>query len=334
MKTSIFASVLADRFTEFVALRRAGGADYRGRAQVLSYFDRFLCQEHFQGCYPNRAILDRYVRSLNRLHPNTRINRLSVVRQFCAHLRQYQPHCHVPEPGLGTRRTPSQTPHLFSEGEIQRLLAAARQLSPSGSLRPQTSYTLFGLLYTTGLRVGEALALNLADIDLAQQRLYVHRGKFGKSRWVPLSGSTCRALERYLHERIGLLPATSADPFFVNLNGRRLCHQTVYSAFRQALRRCGLRGGKGDPGPHPHHLRHSYACQRLLIWYGQGKNVNALLPALATYLGHVCVTSTQVYLRATTPLLEKAQQRFHQHFLHHVLNPGQPPCQKAKPHER
>lgn len=290
MSQSVFASLLADRFLDFVSFRRSGGADYCGRAKVLSYFDRFLCQQGFDAPYPTREILDRYLISLNRLHPNTRSNRLSVVRQFCSYLRQFEPQCFLPEPG---------------------------------SLRPMTFYTLFGLLYTTGLRVGEAIALERADVDLGQQRLYVHRSKFRKSRWVPMSPSTCSVMRRYIEERTRAFPAAPQDPLFVNLQGRRFFRQIVYTAFRQALSRCGLRGGKGDPGPCIHDLRHSYACNRLVAWYRQQRDVNALLPALATYLGHVSITYTQVYLRATAELLEMAHQRFHNNFLQNVLKKGE-----------
>lgn len=323
MSQPVFASLLADRFMDFVSFRRCGGADYCGRAKVLSYFDRFLCQQGFNNSYPTREILDCYLTSLNRLHPNTRANRLSVVRQFCSYLRQFEPHCYVPEPRARQGPKLSRTPHIFTHDEIKALLVAAHDLSPPGSLRPMTFSTLFGLLYTTGLRVGEAIALNLADVDLPQQRLYVHQSKFRKSRWVPMSPSTCSVLERYIQERTRIFPAAPQDPLFVNLQGRRFFRQIVYTAFRQALSRCGLRGGKGDRGPCIHDLRHSYACNRLLAWYRQERDVNALLPALATYLGHVSITYTQVYLRATAELLEMANQRFHNNFRQNVLQKGE-----------
>ena len=99
-------------------------------------------------------------------------------------------------------------------------------------------------------------------------------------------------------------------------------HALEVLEFRQVLERCGLRGGKGCPGPWLHHLRHSFACNRLLAWYREGKDVNALLPALATYLGHVKVTSTQVYLQATAELLEEANQRFLNNFRQNVSPKG------------
>lgn len=104
MSQPVFASLLADRFTDFVTFRRSGGADYIGRAKALSYFDRFLSQQGFNGSYPTREILDCYLISLNRLHPDTRSNRLSVVRQFCSYLRQFEPRCYMSQslgPGQG-----------------------------------------------------------------------------------------------------------------------------------------------------------------------------------------------------------------------------------------
>ena len=323
MNEPVFSSLLADRFRDFITFRRSGGSDYRSPAKVLSYFDRFLCHQGFSGSYPSREILDHYLTSLNHLNANTRISRLSTVRQFCMYLRQFEPKCYVPEVKTRKGRKLSRIPHIFTDDEIKALLLAARDLSPPGSLRPMTFYTLFGLLYTTGLRVGEAIAMDLADVDLDRQRLYVHSSKFRKSRWVPVAPSTCSVMQSYIQERVRIFPAGAQDPVFVNLQGRRFFHQIVYTAYRQALNRCGLRGGKGDPGPRIHDLRHSYACNRLAAAYRQVQDVNALLPALATYLGHTCISHTQLYLRATADLLEMANQRFHKNFLHNVLKKGE-----------
>lgn len=204
------------------------------------------------------------------------------------------------------------------------MLGAAQALPPSGSLRAKTYCTLFGLLYTTGLRCGEAFALNVNDVDLDQQLLFVRQGKFGKSRWVPISASTTLALQHYLHERSRVAAASAQSPFFITPTARRLYHTNVDYAFREVLKRCGLRGGKGCPGPRLHHLRHSFACNRLLAWHRNGQDVSALLPALATYLGHVNIASTQVYLQPTAELLQEANYRFHRSFLQSISAIGEP----------
>lgn len=324
MQTPDFRSVLADRFSDFLSFRRAGGVDSPSQIQLLRHFDSFLYQERFQGPWPTREVVERYLATAQHLHPGTRVNRLSLLRQFCRYLRQLEPECFIPEQSLLRQRRPSQLAHIYTETEIKAMLQAARELPPVGSLRPKTYSTLFGLLYTTGLRCGEAFALNRIDVDLEQNLLFIRRGKFGKSRWVPISTSTSAVLQRYAEERIRVFPADSESPFFVTRTGRRLYHTNVDLAFRQVLTRCGLRRGKGCPGPRLHHLRHSFACTRLLAWYREGEDVQTLLPALASYLGHVKVTSTQVYLQATAELLEEANQRFLDNFRQNILIKGEP----------
>ena len=319
MQTPAFRSVLADRLSDFVKLKRLGGVAPQSQIALLGPFDRFLEQERFRGSWPTLQVVERYLATTKHLHPGTRANRLSVVRQLCRYLRQFEPECYIPDRTSKRERRPSRLPHIFSDAEVRALLQAAGDLRPANSLRPQTYVTLFGLLYVTGLRCGEAFALNFADVDLEQDLIFVHEGKFGKSRWVPISPSICEALRRYIEKRSRVAPMAPDDPLFITTSGRRLYHTNAKFAYRQALLRCGLRGGKGCPGPRLHDLRHSFACRRLLAWYREGRDVNAILPALATYLGHVNVTSTQVYLRATAELLEAANERFLNNFRQHVL---------------
>ncbi len=323
MRNPTFVSALADRCSQFVEFRRLGGVDSHSQTQLLGYFDRFLHKEGFQGRWPNRDVIERYVATTKGLHPGSRVNRFCVVRQFCRFLRQFEPDCYVPQDMLPLERRPARVPHIYAEGEIRAILAAARDLAPRESLRPKTYSTLFGLLYTTGLRCGEAFALNLGDVDLDRKLLWVRKGKFGKSRCVPISPSTSVALQKYLLERARVASTAAELSLFLTRTGRRVYHTNTDLAFRQVLSRCGLRGGRGCPGPRIHDLRHTYACTRLLKWYREGKDVQALLPVLATYLGHVKVSSTQVYLQATTELLEQANERFHKNFIENILQKGQ-----------
>ena len=319
-----FVSVLAPRFGDFLALRRAGGIDSKSHLALLRYLDRFLHRQNFLTPWLTREVVEDYLRSATHLNPRTQDNRWCVLRQFCRYLRQFEPQCFVPEHKPWRLRARKRTAHIYTESEIQAMLRAAQALPPSGSLPAKTYFTLFGLLYTTGLRCGEAFALNVSDVDLEQQLLFVRQGKFGKSRWVPISASTGLALQHYLHERSRVAPVSAQSPLFITTTARRLYHTNVDYAFRDVLKRCGLRGGKGCPGPRLHHLRHSFACNRLLAWHRTGHDVSALLPALATYLGHVNIASTQVYLQPTAELLQQANQRFHRSFLHNISARGEP----------
>jgi site-specific recombinase XerD len=181
---------------------------------------------------------------------------------------------------------------------------------------------LLGLLYSTGIRIGEAFALNLEDFHSQEPSLYVAKGKFRKARWVPLSASVSGALCSYVERRRAMGLCGPDAPLLVNQRGRRLCHPTVYHAFLRLLRQCGIPHSR-DTGPRIHDMRHTFAVHRLLAWYRDGQDVNARLPWLATYLGHVDIQSTQVYLQATAELLEQVDQRFHRHYLEHVQPRGE-----------
>lgn len=322
MQTPAFLSTLADRFSQYVAFRSLGGVDPHSQTQLLAPFDRLLHQEGFQGLWPTREVIQRYARTTQSLQPGSRENRFSVLRQFCRFLRQFEPECYVPQEDLCPGRRPVRFPHLYTEAEIRAIVAAARELTPRDSLRPKTYATLVGLLYTTGLRCGEAFALNLGHVTLDQNLLYIAEGKFGKARWVPVSPSTSSVLHSYIRARARVPSAVAENALFLTRTGRRVYHTAVDITFRHLLTRCGLRGGKGCPGPRLHDLRHSFACARLLQWYRQGKDVQALLPALATYLGHLKISSTQVYLHATAELLDQAGDRFLKNLRENVLAGG------------
>lgn len=318
-----FHSCLANQLQRFAELRRLTGCDYQSQARLLGYFDRFLDQQGVTEPRLTREITDAYQQTLGYLCARTQANRSSVVRQFCEYLSRSDPRCYVPERRSGPRPEDARRPHIYSPMEVQRLLAAAVQLPPLGSLRPHTHRTLLGLLYSTGIRIGEAFALNLEDFHREEQNLYVAEGKFRKARWVPLSSSATEALRQYVERRRRISPCAPDSPLLLNQRGRRLHHPTVYHAFLQLLSQCGIPHHR-DTGPRIHDLRHTFAVHRLLAWYRDGQDVNARLPWLATYLGHVDIQSTQVYLHATAELLEQVDQRFHRHYLEHIKSQGEP----------
>jgi site-specific recombinase XerD len=323
MRAIEFNSSLAAELRRFVELRRAGGSDYQAQARLLLYFDRFLAQRPATEPRLTREISEAYQETLGHLRPRVRDNRLSVVRQFCEYLSRTDPRCYVPERRRGIRPQDARRPHIYSFSEVQRLLAAAAGLPPANSLRPHTYRTLLGLLYSTGIRIGEAFALNLEDFHREEQNLYIAAGKFRKARWVSLSSTASEALGQYVEKRQRLGSGEPNTPLFLNQRGRRLCHPTVYAAFRCLLSKCGIPHHR-NTGPRIHDLRHTFAVHRLLAWYRDGQDVNARLPWLATYLGHVDIQSTQVYLHATAELLEQVDERFHRHYQQHVKPQGGP----------
>ena len=314
-------SPLAVKIQNFINLRRLSGTDYQSQAQLLGYFDRFLLEQKLTEPRICPKITERYLDSLSHLAPRTRYNRFCVVRQLCEYLARSDPFGYVPEPLKIITPTKARQPYIYRKSQLQTLMAAASKLPPADSLRPHTYRTLLGLLYSTGIRIGEALALNLQDFHSAEQCLYIAEGKFRKARWLPLSASTCRALEQYVRKRLQIRPRSPDAALFLNQRSGRLHYCSVYQTFRHLLKQCRIAHSKHS-GPRIHDLRHTFAVHRLLDWYRDGQDVNARLPYLATYMGHVDVHSTQVYLQATPQLIEQVDRRFHNHYLNQVKAHG------------
>ena len=154
-------SPLAVNIQNFINLRRLSGTDYQSQAQLLGYFDRFLVEQHLSEPYITREITERYIESLSHLAPRTRYNRFCVVKQLCEYLSRNDPLGYIPEPFRVIPSKGAHQPYIYQNSELQALLAAASKLPPENSLRPLTYRTLLGILYSTGIRIGEASTLGL-----------------------------------------------------------------------------------------------------------------------------------------------------------------------------
>ena len=314
-------SCVAPQIETFIKLRQLSGTDYHSQAQLLGYFDRFLVEQDFHQSCITRDICDRYEQSLARLAPRGQSNRICVIRQLCEYMARTDPNNYIPERFRSLSWRQAQRPFIFRYEQVGALLTAATTLSPPGSLRPHTYQTLVGLLYSTGIRIGEAIALNIEHFFPKEQRLYIAEGKFRKSRWIVMSTSTSCALKKYLDRRMDTEPNAPEASLFLNERRQRLCHSTVYTTYHKLLRKCCIMHDNRK-GPRIHDLRHSFAVHRLLAWYRDGEDVNARLPSLATYMGHVDISSTQVYLQPTAELLGEVDRRFHDHYLKHLISKG------------
>lgn len=233
--------------------------------------------------------------------------RLGLVRGFARHLQVLDPLTEVPSPDLLPGNRSRQTPYLYSDSDMSALMGQARGLRPQW--RAVTYETLIGLLAVTGLRLGETLGLDRSDVDLTAGVLLVRRAKFAKTREVPIHPSTGAALRRYsaVRDRKWASPVTPG--YFVSARGQRLGEGTVHDNFRILVDRAGLQTRGGRCRPRPHDLRHSFAIRTLLQWYRDGVDVQARLPELSTFLGHVDPGCTYWYLQAAPELLGLASQR-------------------------
>ena len=298
-------SHLHDAVHDYLSIRRALGYKLKRHGLLLPDFVTFVEREGSDFITTELAL--RWAMQPSQTSPVWYARRLGMVRLFARHVRSIDPRTEIPPPDLLPCRKRRGTPYLYSDQDVATLLAAARSLRPP--LRASTYATLLGLLATSGLRVGEAIALDREDVDWRAGLLVVRQGKFGKSRQIPLHETTMRALRIYADERSRTCPRLKAPSFFVSTRGTRLIYNNVHKTFLDILGKTRLATCSTPRRPRLHDLRHSFAVATVLGWYRAGLDVESRLPLLSTYLGHVCPSNTYWYLTATTELLGHASAR-------------------------
>ena len=315
MAASRFCGPLAGEFAAFAATLEASATASKTTLTQLRTLDRYTAQQGLPSGTIDENLAKAWLADCATRAPNTRRARYYLLRRFCRFLAARCPGTFVPGESLRPRRRPPKLPHIYTPDEVRALLAGALALRDWTSrhpcpIRSATLHAVILLLATSGLRISEALHLTLQDVDLAEGVLSVRQSKFRKSRLVPVSAGTLETLRTYHDLRIAAAPADPAGAFFVSGRGTGYSTSTVQAIFHDLTVQAGLREPDGS-GPRPHHLRATFAVTRLLLWYRDGEPVMARLPLLSTYLGHACISDTEVYLRITTALLQEADTRFH-----------------------
>jgi integrase/recombinase XerD len=233
--------------------------------------------------------------------------RLDVVRIFARHLQALDPSTEVPPGDVLSRRQWRIPPYLYCPEEIAALLDATGVLRPA--IRAATWRTLIGLLAVTGMRKAEACHLIRDDVDLETRTLVIRDSKFGKSRLVFLHPTAAGALRAYERARDKAIPGPQADTFLVNSRGRPLNTHNIQRTFTVLAAEAGIQAPAGRRAPRLHDLRHSFTVATMLDFYRDGEDVQARLPVLSTWLGHVDPKSTYWYLQAVPELLTLAAGR-------------------------
>ena len=301
---------LSELSERYVTFKRSLGLIYRSEAQVLQAFCRAIGDRNVVDITSSqvRAYLDGSGPITSSWHTKFRV--LHGLYQF-ALTRGYVERS--PLPTVLPTCPPHQTPYIYTTEDLQRLLAATEHLAtPLSPLQAKTFRTLILVLYGTGVRISEALALTLADVQLEDSLLVVRQSKFGKTRLVPTGPKLTAQLADYAQQRCRLpRPVGETSAFFSTRTGKPLRYSRVYRIFCQLREQAGIvrhDGARSQPGIHD--LRHTAAVTRVVTWYRQGADVQRLLPQLATYLGHGDLRGTQRYLTMTADLLHEASCRF------------------------
>ena len=300
-------SALRQALADYLAVRRALGFKLHESERLLTQFVAFL-EEHGQEHVTIEAAVAWATLPVQG-HRRWLNARLTIVRRFAIHLRGIDPSTEIPPSDLLPGQKLRATPYLYSEDEIVTLMQLSSTLL--GSYRQATYRTLIGLLVVTGMRIGEAIALDQGDLDTGSGVLTIRVGKFGKSRILPLHPSTLAALDEYL--RRSDRPSVHSSALLVSATGKRLHYSSVHHTFKKLVQRAGIAPRSAVCRPRLHDFRHGFAVNTILDGYRDNGDPSAKLALLSTYLGHTDPTHTYWYISAAPELLKLASDRLERH---------------------
>jgi integrase len=301
-------SPLGEALTDYLQIRRRLGYAMPQDGRQLEGFVAFLEQAGAERITTELALA--WARLPADAHPHYWRQRLTIVRGFARYLATIDPGSEIPATDLLPASRPRLAPHIYTDAEIVVLMTAAGELRPP--LRATRHQTLIGLLAVTGMRPGEALALDRHDVDLQHAVVHVRTGKQHKQREVPLHASTVTSLRGYARLRDARFPTSATPAFFISARGRRMSRSELNQTFTQLVDTIGMESCGARPRPRPHDFRHALAVNTLLDWQHTGEDIDRLMPLLSTFLGHVSPASTYWYLEAIPELMEHISRRLDQ----------------------
>jgi integrase/recombinase XerD len=304
-----FQSLLASELEAFLTFKIGLGHSYKRKCYTLRSFDRYVAEHHRSGRRLDMgSLINGWLAEFPARKSITVATHLTPIRQFCLFRRRFDPKAFVPERGWpqASRRC-TFLPVVLSSSQVAKLIRYTHELRDL-PLRRRGFRLLICILYSCGLRLGEALRLHIADVHWQQRSFFIRLSK-GRSRWVPFHADVGKELRKYLRDRQRYV-APRPESYL-------LCHGdgSAYSVFGASraisglMRRAGLKPPKGRIGPRPHDLRHAFARERLRRWYQSGADLQKRLPYLSVYLGHLNLLGTEHYLKASPDLLALASNR-------------------------
>jgi len=298
-------STLSNRLDDYLSLRRSLGFKLTSEGTALPSFVQFM--EHNKASYITNELALTWATLPKNVKANRWYRRLSFVRGFSTYCHAFDQRSEVPSSQLLPICKQRSSPYFFKDSDIEQLLQKSLSQEISAGVSSRTTHCILSLLCTTGLRISEALRLDVSDLDTDQGVLHVRVSKFGKSRLIPLHPSVLALLNDYLSSHESETETVEPVAMFRNATAQRVSYDSIYRRFRRLSN--ALPDQPGRRRATLHDLRHRFAVKTLLNWYQDGIDIHRWLPVLSTYLGHVEVRDTYWYISACPELMDAARRR-------------------------
>ncbi len=293
-----FVGVFKELLIQYVQMKQALGYNFGTTADGLKRFSKFSLQFEVENHVLNKELVEAWTVKRPNEKDVTCYNRLNDLKRFAKYLTDLGYDAYIPACKININRK-TYVPYIFNDAEVRLFFNECDKIKPHPlSNKHLLLPTLFRLLYGCGLRISEAVALKLKNIDFAEKVITIYQSKHDKDRLIPMSVSLTKCMKSY-HDAIHNL-STPDDYLFINKDKTAITADAVYRNFRIILWRCGISHGGKSRGPRMHDFgRHTFAVNALRQLLKQGLSFYSALPILSTYLGHASISATEHYVRIT-----------------------------------
>jgi len=304
-------SDLAESIKSFIFLKRQSGMKYEAQERYLRHFDAFYYINGFTGVALTKEMVNDFIYDKNEGLWSHR-NKELVLRDFAIYLSDRGHHAYIVPLKTELPRCKF-IPLIMSDNEVQRFFTAIDNYPQSYpqagfSYRNTVDPILFRFLYSTGVRISEALNLVLNDVNTDSGVVTIRAGKNMKDRLIPMSENLTKRIAAYVAE-FHRFSDNGAFLFPGCHNGEmgQMDKSTAYTHFRDYLLMADI--PHTAVGPRVHSFRHGFAVKCLKNWVLAGNDLTVMLPYLSAYMGHSDFRATQYYLRLTSDLYPEIVRR-------------------------
>jgi site-specific recombinase XerD len=302
-KPFVYQSVLAPFIHDFIAMKEASGFDSLRTKWILLEIDRFYCSKEVKEPVITKKLIAEWEKTRVNDHPGTLYTKFSVLSQLARYMSRHGQDCHIPQLPKYSRSNTDFTPYIFTPEQIRDIFEKSDELRVYDAHMNSTIFcipSVLRLLYSTGLRISEALSIRNQDVAFERNFIHIRKTKTGHERIVPVNDELENVLKQYMsyRDKMPVKGINAPDGFlFVKPDGTYCTPQSVYQWFRKILSKCNIPYKGNHHGPRVHDLRHSFSVHALVQTVRNGQDIYAGLPIIATCLGHTSVSSTEQYVR-------------------------------------
>lgn len=298
MSDYLYKGPFAEYILNHVQLKQAIGYKYDSEARHLLRFSDFAYRRYPEATALTKEIVLQWCSKKEYESQANQCTRASIMRQFAVYMDSIGEKAYIIPKGYYPEEE-QYVPYIYTEEELKAFFHETDKCHYVSEC-PYRHFIMpvfFRMIYSCGLRSSEARLLQVEDVDLETGILTIHHSKDDNSRLVPMSVELTERCRRYFCHVHMLSKET--DYFFPGIDGKPMTRGNIYHNFRRFLWKAGISHGGRGKGPRVHDFRHAYACHCLKKWVLQGKDLNAYLPVLKTYMGHFSFEDTAYYLRLT-----------------------------------